>query len=77
MDNDLLCESKDFEVVVQKRKNARKSTPGIVLTYHLIQKLNILINVRNNSKPDNLAVPFPITTVLQLALFAVSQISMD
>ncbi len=30
MDNDLLCESKDFEVVVQKRKNARKSTPGIV-----------------------------------------------
>ena len=48
-----------------------------LVLYHLVQKLNILINVRNNSKPDNLAVPFPITTVLQLALFAVSQISMD
>jgi len=37
----------------------------------LVQKLNILINVWNNSKSDNVAVPFPITTV-QLALFAVS-----
>ncbi len=32
----------------------------------------LLINVRNNSKPDNLAVPFPIVSVFQLALFTVA-----
>ena len=34
--------------------------------------LLVLINVRNNSKPDNLAVPFPIVSVFQLALFTVA-----
>ena len=32
----------------------------------------LLINVRNNSKPDNLTVPFPIVSVFQLALFTVA-----
>ena len=32
----------------------------------------LLINVRNNSKPDNVAVPFPIVSVFQLALFTVA-----